>query len=175
MSTAPLDLFENQIDLSFQTGAIPDSSLVAKRIATTRWTMCAAPTYLATAGVPSAIEDLAHHNCLNFLTGSFRSTWPLRQGSESLSIDVKGNVGSNSAELLRSFAVAGLGIVRLSEMHIGPDLAAGRLIPVLEKFQVDAEEPLFVIYPSKRNLSLRVRVFLDFLNERIQTTWPLIV
>lgn len=172
LTTSPLDMFENQIDLSFQSGTIPDSSLVAKRVATTRWMMCASPSYLATAGIPKSLEDLAHLNCLNFLSGSFRSTWPVRNGSETLALDVKGNVGSNSAELLRSFALAGLGIVRLSEMHVWPDITSGRLVPVLPQFQVDAEEPLFVVYPSKRNLSLRVRTFLDLLEERIHKTWP---
>jgi DNA-binding transcriptional LysR family regulator len=172
LTASPLDMFEHQIDLSFQSGTIPDSSLVAKRVATTRWMMCASPSYLATASMPKSPEDLAQHNCLNFLAGSFRSAWPVRNGSESLSLDVKGNVGSNSAELLRSFAIAGLGIVRLSEMHVGPDLTSGRLIPVLSQFQSDVEEPLFVVYPSKRNLSLRVRIFLEFLDERIHKTWP---
>lgn len=172
LTAAPLDMFENHIDLSFQSGTIPDSSLVAKRVATTRWMMCASPSYLATAGIPKALEDLTLHNCLNFLAGSFRSSWPVRHAGQTQALDVKGNVGSNSAELLRSFAIAGLGVVRLSEMHVGPDIASGRLIPVLPEFQTDSEEPLFVVYPSKRNLSLRVRTFLDFMEERIHKTWP---
>lgn len=172
LTTAPLDMFENQIDLSFQSGAIPDSSLVAKRIATTRWIVCASPAYLAAAGTPESPEELANHNCLNFLGGSaFRSTWPLKYGAQTRAIDVKGNLGSNSAELLRSFAIAGLGVVRLSEMHVGPDIKEGRLVALLRPFDADAEEPLFVVYPSKRNLSLRVRIFLEFLDERATSIW----
>lgn len=171
LTAAPIDMFENQVDVSFQSGSIPDSSLVARRIATTRWSMCAAPKYLARAGIPLTLEDLSQHNCLNFLAGSFRSGWPLRNGDEHITLDVKGNIGSNSAELLRTFAVNGLGIVRLSDIHIGPDIESGRLVRVLEGLQVDAEEPLYVVYASKRNQSLRVRAFLDFINEKFRAGW----
>ncbi|NDZ18552.1 LysR family transcriptional regulator [Variovorax sp. WS11] len=171
LTGTPIDLFENQIDISFQSGNIPDSSMVARRIATTRWTLCAAPRYLAKAGVPRTVEDLRAHNCLNFLAGSFRSTWPMQVRGDAAAIEVKGNIGSNSAELLRSFAGEGMGIARLSELLVGADLASGRLVRVLEAFQHEAEEPLFVVYPSKRNLSLRVRAFLDFLNDKFKAGW----
>ena len=63
------------------------------------------------------------------------------------------------------------GIVRLSDMHIGRDIRAGRLVRILEGLQVDAEEPLYVVYASKRNLSLRVSAFLDFVNEKFRAGW----
>ncbi len=167
LTATPVDMFENQIDISLRGGYIPDSSLVAKRIASTRWIVCAAPAYLERAGVPRTPEDLARHNCLNFLSGSFRSTWPMQDGDARSGLDVKGNVGSNSPDLLRSLACDGLGIARLSQFHIGHDLASGRLVSLLDRFQVDFEEPVFAVYPSKRNLSPRVRVFLEFLDEKL--------
>jgi len=169
LSAAPIDLFENQIDVSFQSGSIPDSSMVAQRVASTRWGMCASPAYLRRRGVPTGIGDLENHNCLNFLPGSFRSSWPLRDGAEVSALDVKGNIGSNSAELLRSFAVAGVGIARLSDMHVEGDIKSGRLVRVLEEHRADAEEPLYLVYASRRNLSLRVRVFLEFIIEKFKS------
>jgi len=166
LSASPIDPFEHQIDVALHSGSIPDSSMVARRIASTRWSMCAAPSYLERHGTPDTIEDLGRHNCLNFLPGSFRGSWPLRGGAEVPAPELRGNIGSNSAELLRSFALAGMGIVRLSDMHIGSDLRAGRLIRVLEAWGTEVEEPLFVIYASRRNLSPRVRVFLDFIDEK---------
>ncbi|WP_218508256.1 LysR family transcriptional regulator [Variovorax sp. dw_308] len=171
LTASPIDLFENHIDVAIRSGEIPDSSLVARRISTTRWTLCASPSYLAKAGIPTSLEDLQHHNCMNFLPGSVRSTWTLHDGSEPVSLSVTGNIGSNSAELLRAYAVAGVGIVSLSHVHVGADLAAGRLVPVLEKFQMASDEPIYVVYPSKRNLSPRVRAFLDFLNEKFEAGW----
>ena len=75
VAATPPDLFEQQIDISFQSGNIPDSTLVARRITTARWHLCAAPSYLKHAGVPKTPDELAGHQCLNFLPGSFRSRW----------------------------------------------------------------------------------------------------
>lgn len=166
LSAAPLEPVENQIDVSFQSGSIPDSSMVAQRIASTRWGMCAAPSYLARHGTPRAVEDLRQHNCLNFLPGSFPNNWPLRDGAELAAHELKGNIGSNSSELLRSFAVAGVGIARLSDMHVDSDIRAGRLVRVLEAFRAETEAPLYVVYAGRRNLSLRVKAFLDFIAEK---------
>ena len=172
LSAAPLEPVENQIDVSFQSGSIPDSSRVARRIATTRWGMCAAPAYLARHGTPRTVEDLRHHNCLNFLPGSFPNHWPLRDGAELAAHEIKGNNGSNSSELLRSFAVAGVGIARLSDMHVDSDIRAGRLVRVLEAFRAETEAPLYVVYASRRNLSVRVKAFLDFIAEKFGTPPP---
>jgi DNA-binding transcriptional LysR family regulator len=167
LTAAPVDLFDNQIDVSLRSGYIPDSSLVARRIATSRWFICASPAYLARAGVPHAAKDLARHQCLNFLPGSYRSSWPLQGSAGKVSLDLRGSVESNSSELLRLLACQGLGIVRLSEFVVGHDLATGALVPVLPELQVDAEEPVFAVYASKRNISPRVRAFLDFLEEKL--------
>lgn len=167
LTVEPVNLFERQIDISLQSGYIPDSSLIAKRIATSRWIICASPEYLKKAGVPRTPAELRNHNCLNFLPGSYRSTWLMRDGSGEVEPDLKGNLKSNSPYLLRSFACEGLGIARLSELHIGHDLASGRLVPLLEKFHLEVEEPVFAIYASRRNLSPRIKVFLDFLSEKL--------
>lgn len=172
LSAAPIDPFEHQIDVALQSGSVPDSSMIARRIASTRWSMCAAPDYLRREGTPATVQDLKRHNCLNFLPGSFRSSWPLRGGVELPAAEVRGNIGSNSAELLRSFALAGMGIVRLSDMHVEADVRSGRLVRVLEQHAPDVEEPLYVVYASRRNLSPRVRVFLDFLDEKFGVLTP---
>lgn len=172
LTVDPVNLFERQIDISLQSGYIPDSSLIAKRIATSRWIICASPEYLQKAGVPHTPADLRNHNCLNFLPGPYRSPWHMRDHSEAVGLDLKGNVASNSPYLLRALACDGLGIVRLSELHIGQELARGRLVPLLEKFHLDMEEPVFAVYASKHNLSPRIKVFLDFLNEKLAAYTP---
>jgi DNA-binding transcriptional LysR family regulator len=167
LTATPVDLIEQQIDVSLRGGYIPDSSLVAKRVATSRWVVCAAPAYLARAGTPATPADLAHHNCLNFLPGAFRSTWPMREDGHDTGVQVGGNVGANSPDLLRALALEGLGIVRLSEFHVGRDLARGALVPVLADHQADADEPVFAVFASRRHLSPRVKAFLDFLDEKL--------
>ena len=167
LTTTPVDMFEHQIDISLRGGYIPDSSLVARRIASSRWIICASPAYLLRAGTPTSLDDLRNHNCLNFLPGSFRSNWPLREGDDTASFEPKGNVGSNSPDLLRWLAIDGLGVARLSQAHVGNDISRGDLVPLLEGQAIDAEEPVFAVYASRRNLSPRVRAFLDFLEEKV--------
>jgi DNA-binding transcriptional LysR family regulator len=173
LTSTPIDLFENSIDLSFQSGNIPDSSLVAKRIATTKWSICAAPKYLAKAGTPTTVQDLSSHNCLGLVPGRAVATWPIRAGGDRDSIEVEGNISSNSAQLLRTFAVNGAGIVWLSDMLVGGDIQEGRLVRLMEGLSGSQEEPLYVLYPSKRNLSSRVRAFLDFLDEKFDVGTPM--
>lgn len=167
LTATPVDMIENQIDVSLRSGYIPDSSLVAKRISATRWIVCASPAYLKRAGVPLKPDELKNHNCLNFLPGSYRSTWPMLDHGRMSNFDIKGTMGSNSPDLLRALACEGLGVVRLSEFHVGNDIASGHLVQVLKSYQPDVEEPVFAVYPSKRNLSLRLRCFLDFLDEKL--------
>lgn len=167
LTAAPVDLIDNQIDISLRSGYIPDSSLIARRIATSRWFVCAAPAYLARAGTPRVAADLVRHQCLNFLPGSYRSSWPLQGADGKVDLDLRGSIESNSSELLRLLACQGLGIVRLSEFVVGHDLAIGALVPVLPDLQLDAEEPVFAVYASKRNISPRVRALLDFLEEKL--------
>jgi DNA-binding transcriptional LysR family regulator len=169
LTASPLDLFEHQIDVSLQVGHVPDSSLVAKRLATTRWVICAAPSYLKKRGIPQTLDDLSQHNCLNFLPGSYLSQWTVRKGAATVNLDVKGNIGANSGEILRSLVSTGLGIARLSEFNVGAEIAAGRLVRLLPDFEMDLGEPVFAIYASKRNISHRLKVFLDFLDEKFRS------
>ncbi|MBU2286695.1 MAG: LysR family transcriptional regulator, partial [Gammaproteobacteria bacterium] len=104
-SATPPDMFEQQIDLSFQSGSIPDSSLVARRVGTVRWRVYAAPSYLERHGVPRTPADLAGHRCLNFLPGSYRSNWHLKEGHTLHTLAPVGAVSANGGDLLCALAV----------------------------------------------------------------------
>lgn len=166
LTTAPLDMFEHQIDLSLRAGQIPDSSFVARRIATSQWVTCAAPGYLARHGTPRKPEDLKAHNCLNYLPGSYRSTWLMRVGGEVVDIPVRGNIKTNSAELLCAFTQQGLGIARLPTQMVRDQLSSGELVQLLTGYEVDSDEPIYAVYPSKRHLAPRVTALLDCLDAR---------
>jgi DNA-binding transcriptional LysR family regulator len=167
LTVTPPDIFEQQIDVSIQSGHIADSTLVAKRVTSTRWIMCAGPAYLKRAGVPRTVDDLARHNCLNFMPGSFRSHWPVKAGGKTETLEMQGNISANNGDMLRALACAGMGIARLADHHVGAEIAAGKLVPVLQEFQLELPEPVFAVYGSKRNLSPRVKVFLDYLVEKL--------
>ena len=166
LAATPPDLFEQQIDVSFQSGPIPDSTLVARRIASARWRVCASPEYLARAGTPRTPDDLAQHRCLNFLPGSYRSHWVLNDGEQAINIEPKAVLAANTGDMLCTLALQGLGLARLAHYHAAEPLADGRLVTVLDDYQRDSE-PIFAVYPSRRHLSLRVRAFLDHVAEQL--------
>lgn len=179
LSSEPIDLISADIDLSLQVGPVSNPSLIARRIATTSWLLCASPDYLRTAGTPEAPEDLLQHNCLNFLPQTYRSIWPMNASGETGTAAVPtryeavGNVASNSDNFLRVLACQGMGIARLSAFHISQDLRDGRLCTVLRDLVPAQAEPVFAVYQSRRNLSSRVKVFLSFVEERLadSTDW----
>ena len=160
VAATPPDLFEQQIDISFQSGNIPDSTLVARRVTTARWHLCAAPAYLKRAGTPRTPDDLAGHQCLNFLPGSFRSRWPFKAFDQTVTHEPKALAAANNGDMLCTLATMGLGITRLADYHIDIELQNGQLVKVLENHEIE-REPIYAVFPSKRHLSPRVRVFLE--------------
>lgn len=158
----PGHLLDDGMDVAIQVGQLKDSSLVARRFASTRWIICAAPAYLEAHGTPGTPEDLARHACLNFIPSIAASTWLVRDGKP---IKVPSRVVANQASMLMELARTGLGIVRLTELQVADDLAAGRLVELFPAHQCLEEDPIFAVYESRRHLSARVRTFLDFLDE----------
>jgi DNA-binding transcriptional LysR family regulator len=174
LNSEPIDLVNADIDISLQVGPVSNPSLIARRIATTRWLLCAAPSYLQASGTPIVPADLLNHNCLNFLPQTYRSVWPLREERKDAPNDKSpsryealGNVASNSDNFLRVLACQGMGIARLAEFHIAQDLRDGSLCIVLGDSLPDQPEPVFAVYQSRRNLSSRVKVFLAYLEKRL--------
>lgn len=166
LTATPPDLFEQQIDISFQSGNIPDSTLVARRICSARWQICASPAYLERAGTPQTPADLARHQCLNFLPGSYRSRWPTQEKNHIESTEPKALVAANNGDMLCALAVQGLGLVRLADYHVADPLAMGQLVSVLDEYQLE-REPIYAVFASKRHLSTRVRAYLDFISEQL--------
>ncbi len=163
LSEALVDLVRGGIDVGVRLGRLPDSSLVGRRLATYRRLVCASPEYLARHRAPSRPADLAHHNCLLRIgTGD----WRFRDGTQEKSVAVRGNYHADTPELLRQAALAGLGITFLPGFLVADDLAAGRLVPLLERFE---QEPgsILAVYPHQHYLSPNVRAFVDFLVEAI--------
>ena len=133
---------------------------------TVRWRVYAAPSYLERYGVPRSPADLAEHRCLNFLPGSYRSNWHLKEGDTLRTLAPVGAVSANGGDLLCALAVAGMGLVRLAEYRASADAPAGSLVTVLDDFEPEGD-PMYAVYPSRRHLSLRVRAFLDHVGEHL--------
>lgn len=164
LGNEPGNLLEGGVDVAISIGELPDSSLVARRIAGMRWIICAAPDYLAEHGTPQSPADLAGHECLNFNKRMPWSTWSFRDSDHSVQrIPAGGSVTANQGQMLMALARAGVGIARLAEFQIPQDLASGRLVRLFPEHEQKMEDVIYAVYQSRRHLTQRLRVFLDFL------------
>jgi len=165
LSDRAVDLIGEGYDLALRIGALEDSSLIARRIASVERVYCASPAYLQARGVPLTPEDLAGHDCLPY--GHSRQVqWQFRQGGKAQAIQVTGRMRANNGELLRDAAIAGMGVTYLPTFIVGLALADGRLVNVLEEWTPPALQ-LSAVYPQHRQVARPVQGFVSFLRERL--------
>lgn len=162
-----VDLYAAQADVAFRIGKLADSSLLAVALGETPRCIVASPTYLAQHGTPHEAADLERHNCLGFTFRRAAAVWPLRSGSRMVDREVHGTLRANNGETVRHMAVLGLGLARLGEFHVREDLAAGRLVSVLDDAITDSE-PVHALYLGRERMPRRVRAFLDFMTPRLR-------
>lgn len=162
ISERNIDLVDEQIDLAVRIGALPDSSLVVRKLAHMDGWMVASPGYLANHGSPAHPRELAGHS--NMIYGHSRDTvtLPFDDGHERLDVSLPSRCVANSIELVRQVTLGGLVIGVLPPMLVHEDLAAGRLVRVLSGWSIGAM-PMYVAYPSKSHLAQKVRAFVDLL------------
>ena len=166
LSDRAVDLVDEGFDVAVRIGSIGSQNLVGRRIGATRLVCCASPSYLARHGEPATPEDLEAHACFTYEYSSLRNVWPFQdaQGRER-NVRVAGPVHANSGRFLDALAVEGIGILHAPDFIVGPDVRAGKLKPILREFQPPAAS-IYVVYPSRRHLSAKVRAFTDFLAVR---------
>jgi len=160
-----VDLIEEGYDLAVRIASLPDSSLVAKRLAANRRVVCGAPAYFAKHGVPATPADLKQHNCLNYTYLASQDEWRFTGPAGQRSVRISGSFQANNGDAIRVAALAGLGLMLTPTFIVGPDLRDGRLRAVLTDY-LDVDTAIYVVYPHKRHLSAKVRAFVDFATER---------
>lgn len=164
---AVIDLLSERTDVAVRAGPLKSSSLVARKLGETAMVIAAAPSYLSRFGEPKTVADLDHHNRLSF--GYVRAVdgWPLKKDGETVIVPPVGCVQASDGEALRQLALGGNGLARLAGYTVCDDIAAGRLIPVLEEFNPGDYEAFHAIHVGQGGpLPSRVRALLDFLAER---------
>ena len=161
------DIYKDEIDVALRYGQLPDSSLVARRLALVRRLIVASPAYLKRAGIPRSPDDLAQHDCITFrIRNRHERAWRLRPAAtpeaEPLSVPVQGRLSTDDGEIAHRWALDGLGLIHKSELDVRRGLIEGQLVRVLPDWLGD-ELPLHAVMPSQRFLPLRVRALVDHL------------
>lgn len=164
-----VDLVAESYDLAIRLGELDDSTMMAKRLASRTHHVCASPDYLAGHGAPYTLSELDQHNCLQ---GTL-DTWRFQEKGKPRHIRVKGNIRCNSGWSLVDAALKGIGIIQLPDYYVHADIAAGRLVPILENFCAP-DDGIWAIYPHNRHLSPKVRLLLDHLSEGLGKTEDMI-
>ena len=169
LNNDPIKSLDLNVDLALYSAELVPSSLIAKRIATTKHLMCASPAYLHKHGMPREPRDLARHRCLNFSMDVPCNAWPVRnEGSRQAEhLDIHAQITANNSEMLIALARSGAGIARFTAMQAHEDLEAGTLVPVLQDYTPHANQSIYAVFHSRRYLNARVQVFLNFVEEKI--------
>jgi LysR family transcriptional regulator, transcriptional activator for dmlA len=167
LSDRPVNLIEDGYDVCVRFGEMPDARITARKLANNRRFLYAAPSYLKRFGTPKAPRDLQLHRCIVIRQDEAAfGTWHMRMGSSQETVKVRGIVSTNDGETAFAWALAGLGILLRSEWHAATSVENGQLVPVLTDWQLPPAD-IYAVYPIRRHLSAKVKIFVDFLERRL--------
>lgn len=161
MSDAVSDMVAEGMDLAIRAGAVPETSLVARRIGSSARQVFASADYLARHGEPGHPSDLARHACLVFLQGGTPNEWRFEGPGGPVAVPVAGRFRTDSSEAMREAVLSGIGLALTAAWVFADELDRGAVRAVLPGFRA-ARVPIHAVYPSRRNLAARTRAVLDF-------------
>jgi DNA-binding transcriptional LysR family regulator len=163
-----VDIAAGQADVAIRFGPLADSTLTARKLGETRRVIVASPDYLARHGTPQVPEDLHQHNCLNFNFRRVEPVWPFRRSGQEFAMSVRGTIEANNGETLGQLAANGVGIARVGAFSVADEMAAGLLVPILEEYNPGDVEIIHALFVGGANTPARVRVFVEFLADRLR-------
>lgn len=163
-----MDIIDNNIDVAIRTReSEPDSNITIRRMAETRRIMAASPGYLARHGTPGTLEDLPRHKLLIYTYANNPGELRFSKDERTCTVTVKGLLESNDGQILRAAALDGMGILVQPTYILYEDIVAGRLVPVLDDWDLPRLN-INLAYPSRKHLSAKVRTFIDFMAEHFE-------
>ena len=160
------DLLEHRTDIAIRIGNLVDSTLHARALSSSPLYVLASPAYLARHGVPDRPEALEQHQLLGFAQYELGNQWPLRHASGN-TWPVTPALSASSGETLRQLALKGQGMVCLADFMTRDDIAAGRLVKVLEAYSTGYRQQIHAVYYRNTQLSRRISCFLEFLQKKL--------
>ena len=163
-----LDLIENRIDVAIRLGTLQDSSYIARCLQSIKFYICASPEYIANHGKPENPEQIKAHKCLLFPRVGHNLNWLFKDGEQTITeIPISGKYLITNSQAIKQCTLAGMGLSLLPDWLVNKEIIAGKLVRLFPDFDVtatDYESSVWLLYPSKEYLPLKVRVFIDFLN-----------
>ncbi|MEL6494800.1 MAG: LysR family transcriptional regulator [Cyanobacteria bacterium J06623_7] len=166
-----LDLVTERIDLAVRLGQLQDSSLIAQKLMAMKYSVCCSPEYLVNHGSLEQPQDLRQHNCLMFPLAGYRTRWIFRsRDGKKQEIPVQGRYIISNAIALQECAISGMGLALLPHWLTTREIAAQKLVRVLPDYEVTATdfEPIaWLLYPSRSYIPQKVKVFQEFLQQRL--------
>lgn len=171
-SYAITDLDKKTFDLAVHlSDSSPDTPLIGRKVGEVPWLLCAAPKYIEKFGMPEAPADLAEHNCLLMRRADLKPIWTFRRGAQSVSVKVGGPLVTNSVMGARAAVQKGLGISILPMYALKEALADGSIVELLPGYRAQGRS-VYALYRFNRYLPNKVRVFIDFLAQRLSADFP---
>ena len=166
LSDRTVDLVEEGYDVAIRIAALPDSTLISRRLASTRIVLCASRRYLDTNGVPRHPAELAGHSVIAYRYWSTGDEWQFDGPDGRVSVKTKPIVHSNSGDTCRAMALAHQGVILQPTFLVGKDLAEGTLVELMPEFR-SLDLGIYAIYPTRKHVAPKVRALVDFLTERL--------
>ncbi len=160
-----VDLVAEGVDVAIRTGALKDSTLIARQAGVARWVPFASPDYLASAPPLKSPQTLRHHCCLQF-TPLGKESWTLQGKAGSLTVPMAGQVLINDVRVIRSMALAGEGVALLPRHLCREDCDDGRLVRVLPAWHARAD-PVHIVYPRQRFMAPKLRAFVELATQEL--------
>jgi len=162
-----VDLVRDGFDVAVRgSDQLEDSSLIARKLTTMTHVFCGAPAYVAAHGAPEHPHELADHRCVQFSLSDHADRWTFHRGTDVVPVPVDGVYRVSSSLAVRDALLEGFGLSLVPRRYVASDLAAGRLVELLVGWTCD-RTPIYAVYPSRRYVVPKVRVFLDFLVDEL--------
>ncbi len=159
-----VDIVSTGVDVAVRIGELRDSNLIATSLGVNRRILCASPQYLSRRGSPSRVSDLADHDCIA-PTGTLH--WQFDVNGQERAIRISGRVTISSLDGVFDACVAGAGLAVLSSWHADADIASGKLVQIDLKDATPKELEIWAVYPTRRQVLPKVRVFVEAMRERL--------
>lgn len=167
LSDRVVDLVEEGYDLVVRIARLSDSNLVSRALAKTRMVLCASPRYLALHGTPTQPQELAQHDVVSYAYWSSGDVWSFQGPRGEVTVRTRSRINANNGDTCRAAALAHQGIILQPDFLVHEDLRKGTLVELMPEFRA-AELGIFAVYPTRKQLPLKVRRLVDFLVEALQ-------